>query len=208
MSSVKSSQSQNHTEVWECTLADLKIETKGLSLSGSPELVDSPYGKALCFNGENDGIFLAENPLMGLSEYSIEVLMRPDLKGPEEQRFLHIGESDSDRLLLETRSTADDKWYLDTFIFSSQEKKAVIDPALVHPIGQWYHVALTVDKNGKMKNYVNGKFELEGEVASHSIKSGVMSIGVRQNKISWYKGAICKIRISPKVLEPKDFMAF
>jgi hypothetical protein len=201
------SNSKNQAKSWESKLADLKAG-KGVSFSGDPKIVDTSYGRAMVFDGEDDAVFLEINPLKDLTSYTIEALFRPDLNGPEEQRFVHIGESDSDRLLLETRVTKDNKWYLDTFVLSGENKKALLDPTLLHPIGPWYHVVLTVGEDGEMTNYVNGKMELKGKADSHLIRSGQMSIGVRQNKISWYKGAIYMIRISPKVLSPEDFMSF
>jgi len=200
--------SNTHPGVWECTLSEIKAGMAGLSITGKPKIVKSPYGDAIWFNGIDDGFFLDENPLKGLSGFTIETIIRQDADGPEEQRFLHIGGTDSDRLLLETRTTKENKWYLDTFILCGESKKAVIDPALVHPTGKWYHVVLTLDEKGKMTNYINGKKELDGEVIYKQINSGAMSIGARQNKVSWFKGAIYKIRISRGVLEIKEFMKF
>lgn len=199
---------EGQKKIWECKMSDLKPGTEGISLSGKPKVIKSPYGDAIWFDGEKDGIFLEANPIKGLDSFTIEVLFCPDLNGPEEQRFLHIGEIDGDRLLIETRSTKDGKWYLDTFILSGESKKALIDPELIHPIGPWYHVALTLDIKGKMTNYVNGIFEMEGMTEYSPINSGEMSAGVRRNKVSWYKGAIYKIRISPEVLDPRAFMDF
>lgn len=192
--------------VWECNTAELIPGSGGVSFCGSPAVENSPYGKAMVFDGEDDAVFIAANPLKGLTSFTIEVLMRPDTNGPEEQRFVHIGETDSDRLLLETRQMKDGSWYLDTFVLSGASKKALLDPALLHPSGSWYHVVLTIDEDGEMTNWVNGKMELRGKADSHIIGSGQMSVGCRQNKISWYKGAIQKIRITPGVLAPKNFM--
>jgi hypothetical protein len=201
------SNSKNRTKSWECKPADLKAG-KGVSFSGDPKVIKTSYGNAMVFDGEDDAIFLDINPLKDLTSYTIEALFRPDPDGPEEQRFVHIGESDSDRLLFETRTTKDNKWYLDTFVLSGENKKALLDPALLHPVGSWYHVALTVGEDGEMTNYVNGKMELRAKADSHLIRSGKTSIGVRQNKISWYKGAIYIIRISPGLLSPGDFFPF
>ena len=202
------SSSKAHSLVWESTLSEIKPGMTGLSISGKPKIVKSPYGDAIWFNGIDDGFFLENNPLNGLSGFTIEVIVRQDADGPEEQRFLHIGGSDSDRLLLETRTTKENTWYLDTFILCGESKKAVIDPTLVHPTGKWYHVVLTLDEKGKMTNYINGKKELDGEVIYKQINSGAMSIGMRQNKVSWFKGAIYKIKISEGVIDQQKFMPF
>ena len=206
MVSNKSINVHNNPASWECTLADLKAGVTGVSVSGNPKIVKSPYGDAKWFDGKNDGYFLEQNPLKGFSGFTIEAIIRPDADGPEEQRFLHIGDIDGDRLLFETRLTKENKWYLDTFILSGENKKALILPKLIHPAGEWYHVALTLDKKGMMKNYINGKMEIKGEADFKLINSGAMSIGARRNKVSWYKGAIYKIKISPEALEPNRFM--
>jgi hypothetical protein len=193
--------------IWECILAELKPGFDGVSFSGNPVVVNSPYGKAVGFDGENDAIFLTDNPLNGLTSFTIEVIIRPYLNGPEEQRFLHIGEIDGDRLLIETRSTKNGNWYLDTFFLSGQNKMVLINPKLVHTIGPWYNVALTIDKTGQMTNYVNGKMEMSELSDFRPINSGEMSIGVRRNKVSWYKGAIFEVKISPEVLRPASFIS-
>jgi hypothetical protein len=59
-----------------------------------------------------------------------------------------------------------------------------------------------------MTNYVNGKQEMSEPSDFSPIITGEMSIGVRRNKVSWYKGAIYKIKISPEVLKPKSFIPF
>jgi hypothetical protein len=208
MVSQKSTNAQNNPAPWECTLTELKAGVAGLSISGNPKTVSSPYGNAICFDGINDCFFIENNPIKGLSCFTIEAIIRPDADGPEEQRFLHIGEIDGDRLLIETRLTKENQWYLDTFILSGESKKALMYPKLIHPAGSWYHVALTLDKKGKMINYINSKMEIKGEIDFKPIDSGAVSVGARRNKVSWYKGAIYKLKISPEVLAPKDFMPY
>lgn len=204
----KSTNSQRHPGVWECTLSELKTGMKDTVISGNPETISSAYGDAVVFDGISDGFFLKDNPLYNLTGFTVEILIRPDAGGPVEQRFLHIGDIDGDRLLIETRTVDNDKWYLDTFILSGEFKLALIDTKLLHNTGSWYHMALTLDKNGQMTNYINGKMEINGHLNYNPINSGEMSIGVRRNKISWYKGAIYKIRITPEVLAPKDFFPY
>ena len=207
MSEKKSKKARLNPGVWECTVSELFAKKQGLSVSGDPKITDSPYGKAVWFDGANDGFFLPDNPLKGLTSFTVETIIKPDADGPFEQRYLHIGESDSDRLLVETRTNAN-QWYLDTFILSGESKNALIDTGLVHPCNAWYHVVLTLDETGQMTNYINGKKEITGHVDFKPLNSGEMSIGARRNKVSWYMGAIYKIRISPGVLKPDDFMTF
>ncbi len=109
---------RNNPATWEFKLTEIKQRIEELVISGNPETEISPYGDAICFDGKNDGWFLPVNPLKDLKEFTVEVLFRPDHDGPEEQRFLHIGEIHGDRVLIETRTTSDGKWYLDTYIQS------------------------------------------------------------------------------------------
>jgi len=208
MSLNKSESARKNPVIWENTLTDIKKRMKDLVISGKPEVESGPYGSSIRFDGKTDGFFLPVNPLKDLTCFTVEILIRPDPDGPEEQRFLHIGDIQGDRLLVETRTTRDGKWFLDTYIQSGESQKTLIDPALVHPIGSWYHIAMTLDEKGQMTNYVNGGLELKGHVDFKPINSGEMSIGVRRNKVSWSKGAHHKIKITPAVLQPQDFINF
>lgn len=174
------------------------------SKSGNPSTISSPYGEAVQFDGKGDALFLERNPIVNLHRFTVEVIFRPDPKGQPEQRFLHMGEVDGDRMLIETRLTDDNQWYLDAFIKSGDSSKTLIDKNKIHPVGEWYHIALVVD-DGKMDTYVAGNHELEGVVAFSPFKSGRTSIGVRMNKLYWFKGAIATIRITPKCLAPSEF---
>jgi hypothetical protein len=194
------------TTIFDLEPANLAKSKKGHEYCGNPEVVECPYGKAIRFNGVGDGIFIAENPVLNYKSFTIEVIFRPDSEGPVEQRFIHIGEPAGDRLLIETRTSSEGQWYLDTFILSGQNQKALIDTSLLHPGGQWYHVALTLDQDGLMSNYVNGKFEMNGTLEFKPFTSGQISIGVRQNRVSWFKGDIYRIRISNGVLKTKEFL--
>jgi hypothetical protein len=175
-------------------------------ITGNPQIIKCKYGEALLFNGESDGIFLDGNPLSGLSQFTIEAIVRFDSKGRFEQRFLHIGEVSGTRVLLENRSFETD-WYFDAFIKSSDQSKALIDSTMLHPLDKWYHVAYVVDK-GYLKTYINGIKELEAQINIAPLQRGNTSIGVRQNEKSWFKGAIYKIRITPKAVIPDEFMQY
>ena len=183
------------------------LNTSGLSgesKSGNPLTISSPYGEAVQFDGKGDALFLDRNPLVSLRQFTVEVIFRPDPKSQFEQRFLHMGEVNGDRMLIELRMTEDSQWYLDAFIKWGDSSKTLIDKSLLHPAGDWYHVALVVD-DGKMETFVAGKRELEGRVEFSPFKSGRTSIGARMNKVSWFKGAIARIKISPKCLTPSEF---
>ena len=58
-----------------------------------------------------------------------------------------------------------------------------------------------------MTSYVDGVRELSGEVPFEPLKAGKIGIGVRQNLVSWFKGRIRTIRISPEALPAEKLLA-
>lgn len=192
-------------EVTEWVVADLLQSQKAdIKISGDPKVIDCKYGKAVLFNGKDDGIFVNEMPLKGLAQFTVEILIRFDRGGEFEQRYFHCGEVQGNRLLMEMRSNPTN-WYLDTYVNSKAGDNPLISPELTHPLDQWYHVAFVV-KDGMQVNYINGKKELVGNIGFSPLMTGQTSIGVRQNKVAWFKGAIYKIRITGKALSPSEFM--
>ena len=73
--------------------------------------------------------------------------------------------------------------------------KALIDPKKLHPINQWYAVEQTYD--GKTyRSYVNGVLENEGEVAFTPHGPGHMMVGVRMNRVNYFKGSVAEARFT------------
>src|SRR5262245_42256975 len=71
---------------------------------GAPSIVSTAIGPAVQFNGVSDGLVIDRNPLEGLAQFTIDVLMSPDAEGPAEQRYLHFQEkSGENRALQELR---------------------------------------------------------------------------------------------------------
>jgi hypothetical protein len=79
----------------------------------------------------------------------------------------------------------------------------LLDRGKLHAADQWHWVALVFDGE-TMAHYVNGRKELEGKVAFRPMTRGRMSIGVRLNKVSWYKGCIREIRLTPRALQEQS----
>jgi hypothetical protein len=177
-----------------------------VKIEGKPGILECKYGKAVTFDGSADAIFLNSMPLTGLDQFTIELIFQPASGGNFEQRFIHLGEVQGDRVLLELRST-EAGWYFDGFIKAGEQNCTLIDPQLLHSPDQWYHVAYVAD-NGKLATFVNGKKELEGNIVMAPVKGDKTSVGVRQNGVSWFKGAIYKIRITNKALKPGSFMSY
>jgi hypothetical protein len=189
--------------VTEWIVSNLKEKMK---VVGKPLTMKCKYGEAVSFNGSSDGILLESMPLAGLEQFTIELIFQPQSGGNFEQRFFHCGEVQSDRVLLELRATPAG-WYSDAFIKTGDDQMALIDPGLLHPFDSWYHLAY-INDNGKFSVYVNGRKELEGFLKCAPLKSGNTSLGMRQNEVSWFRGSIYEIRVSPKALRPDDFLKY
>jgi len=184
----------------------LREKSSAIEINGKPQIINSPYGEAVSFNGINDAFLLNEMPLNSLQEFTVEMIFKPEINAPFEQRILHIGEIKKDRMLLEIRAV-DSNWYFDAFAVSGTNKKTLVEEKLIHPLGQWHHVAFVITSKS-LTTYVNGKQELQEEFSFLPIGTGQTSIGVRLNKVSWFRGAIYKIRITPKQIKPNGFMSF
>jgi hypothetical protein len=194
---------KNSQTVW--IVSELKEKMKGkVKIIGNPGTTKCKYGEALTFNGTSDGLLLESMPLKNLNEFTVEVIFEPQSGGGFEQRYLHLGEVQGDRVLLELRATPT-QWYADSFIKVGEENVTLISPQLLHPLDSWYHLAY-VNDNGKFTVYINGTRELSGELKLPALKSGNTSLGMRQNEVSWFKGAIYEVRITPKALKPEDFL--
>lgn len=114
-------------------------------------------------------------------------------------------DANDQRVLFETRLTDDNHWFLDTFIRTGDANHTQFAKDFKHPIGPWYHAAIVVD--GKtFRHYVNGKLELSREIDYVPQMSERTSLGVRINKVYWFKGAIRTTRFTAGVLQPKEFL--
>jgi hypothetical protein len=172
-----------------------KLGGHAVTVEGAPQVAADGGDKVVTFDGKHDGLFLDALPIAGAKAFTIEVLFKPASDGPEAQRFVHVQDNAGARAMIEIRVNGKGGWWLDTFLVGAGVKQGVtlIDPARVHPTDRWYWVALRYD--GKtMTDYVNGAKELSGEIALAPFGPGKISLGVRQNKVYWFKGAIKEVR--------------
>jgi hypothetical protein len=176
---------------------------------GQPKVIDTPLGKAVEFDGEDDALFVDNHPLAGAGTFTWEAIFRPD-GGTTEQRWFHLAEHDpatgpdSDRMLFEIRVTGT-SWYLDSHIQSGGVSKTLMNRGWLHPLGAWYHVASVYDGK-EFRNYVDGVREGAGDVALEPHGPGHASIGVRINKVFYFKGAVHLARFSRRALPPAEFL--
>ena len=168
---------------------------------GAPRFVDAGVGPAARFNGKDDGLVVPANPIAGWAQFTIEVLFRPDADGPAEQRFVHLQDVRESRALIEIRVTPEGQWCLDTFLLSGKNSLPLMDKTKLHPAGSWHWAALVYDGK-KMAHFVDGTKEMEGEVAFPPMTTGQTSLGVRLNRVYWFKGCIREVHFSPTALGP------
>ena len=187
-------------------------------VEGAPQLVDSPVGKAVQFNGSDTALFFPGRPLVGAKAFTIEAIFRPE-GGDFQQRWMHIAETDpktgldanpggtsdpNPRFMFEVR-VKDGQWWLDAFVNSAAGSKALIDPKKTHPINQWYAVAQTYD--GKTyRSYVNGVLENEAEVGFTPHGPGHMMVGVRINHVNYFTGSVAQARFTTHALKPEELL--
>jgi hypothetical protein len=188
-------------------------------LEGKPALVDSPLGKAVAFNGKDDALFLPGRPLVGAKSFTIEAIFRPD-GGDEQQRWMHIAETDPATGLDAAASGTSDKnprfmfeirvegqnWYLDAYFNSKGPNQALAFPAKLHPLGRWYAVTQTYD--GRFyRSYVDGVLQGEAEVPGFVPHGpGHTMIGTRMNHVNYFHGVVAEARFTDRALAPVQFL--
>ena len=175
-------------------------------LLGNPRLVEGPEGKAIEFDGGQDGLIVDAHSLVGAETFTVEVVFQPYARGLAEQRFVHLQESSGDnRVLIETRLTDDEQWFLDTFVKSDEGDQTLFAEDFKHPIGPWYQAAMVFDGR-EMRHYVNGRLELAGRMGFAPLRSGQTSIGVRLNRVYWFKGGVSTVRFAARALSADEFL--
>lgn len=192
-------------EIWR--LDNVKrIGGHAVTVEGAPRVSELGGGKAMVFDGARDGLFVPAIPFAGAKQFTIEVLFSPAEGGLTEQRFVHVQDTNESRALIELRLNGKGAWWLDTFQWTGAPPPdrglTLVDPTRLHPTGKWYWAALRYD--GKiMAHFVNAVKEIERAGSFRPFVQGQVSLGVRQNKVFWYKGAIREVRFHTVAL-PDD----
>jgi Concanavalin A-like lectin/glucanases superfamily len=196
-----------------------------IKLVGAPTVIDTPAGKAVQFGGVKDALFVTDQPVNGLKQWTAEVIFRPDIGGAQAQRWFHMQGPGGDRVLFEMRTVAaNNTWFLVSFVQGGGTGR-LYAVAFPHPLGQWYHVAIVID--GKtMKHFVNGVYEPAGPcpitegctpamvkmlaapfpLNYAGIGPGGTSIGCRYSLAAFLKGAVRLARFTPRALTPAEFV--
>lgn len=191
-----------------------RLDTIGgfpVMLVGHPRIIQSPLGKAVEFNGVDDAIFIDNHPLAGAETFTFEVFFRPDRGGAEEQRWFHLstldpktGEDTTTRIMFEIRVIAE-QWCLEALVNTPKGYQPLIDRSLLHPLDTWHHVAMVYDGK-ELRRYVNGVLEQKGALEFSPEGPGHSSVGVRINRMYYFKGAVRQARFTPRALSPADFL--
>lgn len=195
--------------IWRFDRLD-RIGGHAVAVEGDPRVVATPLGRAVAFDGVDDALFIPAHPLAGARTFTFEALFRPD-GGSVEQRWFHLAEGvageaspQNTRILFEVRIVGEDRWYLDAFARGPGYNQALMAPDKLHRTGCWYHVAQVYD--GKTyRSYVNGALQTEAEIAFTPQGPGRSSVGVRINRVDYFKGAVREARFTPGPLPPERF---
>jgi putative heme-binding domain-containing protein len=197
-------------EVWLFDRTD-NIGGFKTTVLGHPSVIDSAVGKAVQFDGVDDALEIDNHPLAGAETFTFEAIFRPD-GGEIEQRWFHLSERDpatgldtDNRMLFEIR-VAGDKWFLDSYSQSGSASKALMNRTALHPLGVWHHVASVYDGK-EFTNYVDGVREGAAEIRLLPHGRGHASVGMRINRVFYFKGAVHMARFTRRALAPAEFLA-
>jgi len=184
------------SEVWRFDQTGL-LGGHPATVLGHPRVIESPYGKAVEFNGVDDALFVGVHPLAGVSTFTWEVVFRPDADGagnsgsfifrnkiPKRARIRIIGCCFEIRIV-------DGQWCLDSFATTAGEKLTLLNCKLLHPLGKWYRVTAVYDGK-EFRNYVGDELEGSGELklgpqlAGHSSAGSALIKGTTlKERFSW-----------------------
>jgi hypothetical protein len=188
----------------------------GVLKYGSPSVIATPYGNAVLFNGVNQGLTVSNNPIAGWTNFTVEMIFRPDVTNVStagQPRIFHIAAPNQNQIAPDHRLTLEGRitnalWYGDTFLRYSGtagQSLTLIDATKTHPLGDWQQLAVTYD-GALFKQYVNTVLELSGSVVSGALTNGVASLGMRANTQNFFQGAMLTMRFTPRVLATNEFL--
>ena len=107
-------------------------------------------------------------------------------------------------MLFEIR-VIDGQWCLDAFNKSGLAQKALLNRQHLHPLGRWFHVAAVYDGK-EFRSYVDGVEDGAAAVQLAPQGAGRTSVGVRMNKLFYFKGAVRTARFTRRALAPAEFL--
>lgn len=183
---------------------------------GKPRVVSTPHGKAIEFNGVNDGIIVSNNFLAGLTNFTVELIFKPypsTVASARDPRIVHVqsGNPPDHRLTLEARintNATPHTFWLDTFVrFGDGDlRRTLLNEEYPHPVGEWSHLAVTYDGTN-FCNCFNGQIErCAGLKGMTFTNTGATWIGQRANNTGYFEGAVFAVRFTPRALGTNEFL--
>ena len=109
------------------------------------------------------------------------------------------------RALVELRLNGG-RWALDSYLRHGTAQLTLLDPSRTHAVCVWQRGLDDVRRPHACATTSNGVEQGSGDVTFRPLVSGQTSIGVRQNRVSWFKGRIHTVRVTPSVLRPSQFL--
>jgi len=197
----------SNSTVWNMDSLN-SIGSHKTTVLGTPKVIETEKGKAVEFDGAKDGLIVEALPLAGAEKFTLEVVFRPDVNGPNSQRVIYMQEKDSkNRITMAVETAPADKnlWCLDTFIKCATGSKNLYKTDKTSAKGQWYNAALVYDGQ-KMSHYLNGIEEASEKFLLTPLNDGKTSIGAKIDQSFWFKGVIYKIRFTPRALKPQELL--
>jgi len=180
-----------------------------VTVFGDPVVREFETGNATEFDGDDDGVIVHGCPLDGSTSFTIELLFKPYDSFPNnvEQRFFHMQRPgrESRRVLIELRLTGNKTWFVDTHIRADSSSLTCRPEHLPHSVDRWYHIAFVYEK-GKARHFVNGVEEMSGEIPYIPVQDAEVSLGMRMNGRSFFKGAIRSVSMTRRALPPEEFV--
>lgn len=197
-------------KVWKFERLD-KIGGLPVTVVGHPKVIKTPLGKAIQFNGVDDALFIPEHPLAGMGIFTFEAIFRPESGGAPEQRWFHLAEQDpktgkdtDTRVLFEIRVIGN-QWCLDAFLHTPTVDKALLFRDKLHSLDTWHRVAMVYDGQ-EFRSYVDGEVQGRAMIHFEAEGPGHSSVGVRINKVNYFKGSVREARFTPRALMPEEFL--
>lgn len=184
---------------------------------------DGKVGKAGNFNGRDNLVKVNNSKDLDIngvgSKLTIEMWLKPNSLSSEWQNLVFKGSSDTEDCQEKDCSNRQYTLWLnkDGFIhFTSTPQGQTWQnggntPSGLIKIGEWYHVAVTIDSvTGQMRTYINGKQQWgDSNYPKVGIRStgGSLSIGNRPDGSVPFNGTIDAVRIYSRALSEKEILA-
>ena len=92
---------------WKLGSANFAGESVAVEVVGKPEVISENGLTFTQFDGKKDGYVIANNPIQGWPQFTIELHLRADVDGEPAPRFLNIDDTSRGRITMEFRLTKD-----------------------------------------------------------------------------------------------------